>query len=51
MVPNELFKGQRVVRLALAIAFLSGMNLNSMINFVPLTFVTVFDPEYVTPTL
>ncbi|KIW10447.1 hypothetical protein PV08_11411 [Exophiala spinifera] len=45
MIPGELFAGQRVVEIALAIAFLSGMNFNSMISFVPLPFVTVFDPD------
>lgn len=47
MVPKELFAGQRVVAVALAVAFVSGMNFYSMINFAPLTYATVFDPEYV----
>lgn len=47
MVPRDLFVGQRVVAIALAVAFVSGMNFYSMINFAPLTYSTVFDPEYV----
>lgn len=45
MVPAELFRGQRVVGFALAIAFVSGMNFYSVINFAPLTYGTVYDPE------
>ena len=49
MVPKELFAGQRVVAVALAVAFVSGMNFYSMIAFAPLTYGTVFNPEYVIP--
>ncbi|KIW21582.1 hypothetical protein PV08_02162 [Exophiala spinifera] len=45
MVPRDLFAGQRVVAIALAVAFVSGMNFYSMINFAPLTYSTVFDPD------
>ena len=45
MVPRELFVGQRVVAIALAVAFVSGMNFYSMINFAPLTYSTVYNPE------
>ncbi|OAL21416.1 hypothetical protein AYO20_11381 [Fonsecaea nubica] len=45
MVPRDLFAGQRVVAIALAVAFVSGMNFYSMINFAPLTYGTVYDPD------
>ncbi len=47
MVPKDLFAGQRVVAIALAISFVSGMNFYSVINFAPLTYSAVYDPEYV----
>lgn len=46
MVPKDLFVGQRVVAIALCVAFVSGMNFYSMINFAPLTYSSVYDPEY-----
>ena len=45
MVPKDLFAGQRVVAIALAVAFVSGMNFYSMINFAPLTYGAVYEPE------
>lgn len=45
MVPKDLFAGQRVVAIALAVSFVSGMNFYSMINFAPLTYGTVYEPE------
>ncbi|KIW63894.1 hypothetical protein PV04_08862 [Phialophora macrospora] len=45
MVPKELFAGQRVVAIALVVAFVSGMNFYSMINFAPLTYGTVYEPD------
>ncbi|KIW87484.1 uncharacterized protein Z519_11807 [Cladophialophora bantiana CBS 173.52] len=45
MVPRDLFVGQRVVAIALAVAFVSGMNFYSMINFAPLTYSTVYNPD------
>ena len=44
MVPKELFKGQRVVALSFAVAFVAGMNFFSLLNFWPLTISTVWDP-------
>ncbi len=49
MVHKDLFVGQRVVAIALAVAFISGMNFYSMINFAPLTYSAVYDPECVFP--
>ncbi|KEF62014.1 uncharacterized protein A1O9_03586 [Exophiala aquamarina CBS 119918] len=45
IVPKELFAGQRIVAFALVVAFVSGMNFYSMINFAPLTYSTVFEPD------
>lgn len=45
IIPGALFTGQRVVALALAVSFVSGMNFYSMINFAPLTYSAVYDPE------
>jgi hypothetical protein len=45
MVPRELFQGQRIVGLAYTIAFAAGMNFFSILNFFPLTFSHVYDPE------
>lgn len=44
MVPPELFKGQRVVSLAFAVAFIAGANFFSLLNFWPLTISKVWDP-------
>ncbi|KAF2488506.1 MFS general substrate transporter [Lophium mytilinum] len=45
MVPSELFRGQRIVGLAYAIAFAAGMNVFSILNFFPITFSAVYDAE------
>ena len=45
MVPGALFAGQRVVAMALAVAFIAGMNFYSLINFTPLTYSAVYTPE------
>lgn len=45
MVPGELFKGQRIVGLAYVIAFAAGMNFFSILNFFPVTFTSVYDPD------
>jgi hypothetical protein len=45
MVPGELFKGQRIVGLAYVIAFTAGMNFFSILNFFPVTFTRVYDPD------
>ena len=44
MVPPELFKGQRVVSLSFAVAFIAGANFFSLLNFWPLTISKVWDP-------
>ena len=48
LVPREIFAGQKIVALAFAIAFVSGMNFYSYTNFGPLLFETVFNPAPVT---
>lgn len=45
MVPMELFKGQRVVALAYAVAFVAGMNFFSVLNFWPLMISSVWNPD------
>ncbi|KIY03036.1 uncharacterized protein Z520_01502 [Fonsecaea multimorphosa CBS 102226] len=45
MVPHEMFSGQRIVAMAYGIAFIAGMNFYAMLNFFPLVYSTVFDPN------
>ncbi|KAL6712287.1 hypothetical protein ACN47E_000164 [Coniothyrium glycines] len=45
MVPGELFKGQRIVGLAYVVAFAAGMNFFSILNFFPVTFTNVYEPD------
>jgi hypothetical protein len=45
MVPMELFKGQRVIALAYAVAFVAGMNFFSVLNFWPLMISSVWNPD------
>lgn len=45
MIPRKLFSGQRVVGLAFFIAFVGGMNFYSLLNFFPLTFSTIYNPD------
>jgi hypothetical protein len=45
MIPHELFAGQRIVALAYVVAFVSGMNFYSLLNFFPLSFETMYDPD------
>lgn len=44
MVPREIFAGQRIVGLAFAIAFVSGMNFYSALNFFPIIYEDLFSP-------
>lgn len=45
MVPRGVFAGQRVSALAFGLAFISGMNFYSLINFYPISFSTMFNPD------
>ena len=45
MVPGAIFRGQKIVGLAFFIAFVAGMNFYSVINFFPLSFSTVYNPD------
>lgn len=45
MIPHRLFSGQRVVGLAFFVAFVAGMNFYSLLNFYPLTFAAVYNPD------
>jgi hypothetical protein len=44
MVPREIFAGQKIVGLAFGIAFISGMNFYSMLNFFPITYEDMYNP-------
>lgn len=44
MVPKEIFAGQRIVGLAFGIAFVSGMNFYSALNFFPIIYEDLFEP-------
>ncbi|OCK83985.1 MFS general substrate transporter [Lepidopterella palustris CBS 459.81] len=45
MVPAAIFQGQRVVAPAMFIAFVVGMNLYAVLNFMPVLFATVYNPD------
>lgn len=45
MVPWEIYTGQKIVGLAFFIAFVAGVNFYSLINFFPLSFSAVYDPD------
>ncbi|OCK74475.1 putative major facilitator superfamily transporter [Lepidopterella palustris CBS 459.81] len=45
MVPSNIFKGQRVTGSAIGIAFVVGMNLYAILNFLPIMFATVYSPD------
>ncbi len=45
MVPGALFSTNDVVWKAFVVAFVAGMNLYSLLNFFPLTFTAVFNPD------
>lgn len=45
MVPPQLFTNNTIVWRAFVVAFVAGMNLYSLLNFFPLTFSTLFNPD------
>lgn len=45
MVPKQIFQGQRVVALVFFVAFVAGINFYSLINFYPLSFATMYNPD------
>lgn len=45
MVPKEIFAGQRVVALVFFVAFVAGINFYSLLNFYPLSFATMYNPD------
>lgn len=45
MVPKELFEGQSIVALIYLVAFISGLNFYSLINFLPLAFGVLYEPD------
>jgi hypothetical protein len=45
MIPKELFAGQTITATSFFIAFVAGMNFYSLLNFFPLTFTALYDPD------
>jgi hypothetical protein len=45
MIPRELFAGQRIVGIAFLIAFVAGMYYYSLINFFPIVYESVYNPN------
>jgi hypothetical protein len=45
MIPRELFAGQRIVGIAFLIAFVAGMYYYSLINFFPIVYESVYNPD------
>lgn len=45
MVPKELITDNNIIWRAFVVAFVAGMNLYSLLNFFPLTFTTLFNPD------
>lgn len=45
MIPRELYQGQTVIAKAFLVAFIGGAEFYSLINFFPMSFSTVFDPD------
>jgi hypothetical protein len=45
MIPRELFAGQRIVGMAFLIAFVAGMYYYALINFFPIVYESVYNPD------
>lgn len=45
MVPGGMFEGQRITGSALAVAFIIGMDVYAILNFLPLAFGTLYSPD------
>ncbi|KAJ8107802.1 hypothetical protein OPT61_g8614 [Boeremia exigua] len=45
MVPREIYTGQNIVGLSFFIAFVAGVNFYSLLNFFPLSFSAVYNPD------
>ncbi|RDW74226.1 hypothetical protein BP5796_07668 [Coleophoma crateriformis] len=45
MVPGRIFQGQKIMGMAFCTAFVAGMNFYSLLNFFPLTFSNVYEPD------
>jgi len=45
MVPHALFQGQNIIGMTFLIAFVAGMNFYSLLNFIPLSFSNICDPD------
>lgn len=45
MVPHELFAGQRVVAMSFLVAFISGIYFYGILNFTPIMYLDVYNPD------
>ena len=45
MIPRELFAGQHIVGMAFLVAFVAGMYYYSLINFFPIVYESVYNPN------
>ncbi|KIW13033.1 hypothetical protein PV08_08220 [Exophiala spinifera] len=45
MIPRELYQTQRVAPLAFLVAFIAGFDFYSLINFFPISFAALWDPD------
>ena len=45
MIPRELFAEQRIVAMAFLVAFVAGMYYYSLINFFPIVYESVYNPD------
>jgi hypothetical protein len=45
MVPRELFAGQRMVAMSYLVAFVSGMYFYAILNFGPVIYLDIYDPD------
>lgn len=45
IVPHALFQGQNIIAMTYLVAFVGGMNFYSLLNFFPLSFSNIYDPD------
>ncbi len=45
IIPHALFEGQNIIAMTFLIAFVGGMNFYSLLNFFPLSFTNIYDPD------
>jgi hypothetical protein len=45
MIPKALFQGQNIISMTFIVAFVGGANFYSLLNFFPLSFTNIYDPD------